>query len=656
MRGWWVAVFIVVLGSGVARAGETPPQVTEALYDAVLTHVALDANPDAVLPELRATVERLEAKLDARARPRRVNKLRDARLEVVQRLEAADPTYRSQIEPYRESLLSLSETPEGRRVLTAFNDDREPEALALLADSGAPDRLALQVELAIEAHRRGRLADGALVTLVRERLHRWPPAREPRLAPARARARLRLQRLVLQLENTAESRRDVLLTLVDLALASLRQGVPFDAWSELRYRLAQAAWPPDGPRLEGVTLFELGHLEAFLAVYDQAAQHYAQALRGVPPGAVEPDERLDLLRADAGFVASPDDATVALAATFEENGDLALARGDDASARALYADSLQASHGISKVQQLAGGRAIVTMKRVLAGIVRESSHEAAAFAALRSARHDALALAKRAGEANLPRHVRPLRPRTVGEEPGVSIVPTDLPASCAEALASLPPIPEPIPRPSTATTLSPSQLRRLLASMGRSPFGASLFDTMGALAEITANRGYLERSYYRLREQCGLAMVTRVEQIGVDGTPVPPPNRFLDPRYPERRVSRDFDDVITALSDLFFVRRGFSRLLVFVVAERSPDIAARRDMTPVLGMETLESGASLPPEATRDVPLHPDLFMNVLVYEFEIRETDAEPTASQVTRLDAMAHLEGAQLSPIARAATSTPP
>jgi tetratricopeptide (TPR) repeat protein len=192
-----------------------------------------------------------------------------------------------------------------------------------------------------------------------------------------------------------------------------------------------------------------------------------------------------------------------------------------------------------------------------------------------------------------------------------------------EAL-SPPPIddfPWPPPKPSSRYTLSAQIL--------------SAHKTVGEVAEvITAaleGRGYSEKSFYRAGNG-GVVLVTRLEAIAGDGTPLPPPGRW-------NRVVAAPGGMASWIRGLFFAQPGFYRVIVFVIGGKafSP---GKQDVTPGMANDWLSGSVDkLPPElAERGFSADDSVWS--LVYEFESSDPAKEVSTLNPGRLPARTHLD----------------
>jgi hypothetical protein len=162
-------------------------------------------------------------------------------------------------------------------------------------------------------------------------------------------------------------------------------------------------------------------------------------------------------------------------------------------------------------------------------------------------------------------------------------------------IAELPVFPWPPPQPSTHMMLN----RRLYEHDPVFKEGNRV-PTLGEVAdifyEILFEAGYWEQVYYALPDRSGIALVTRLERINVDGSPVKGSERFVGPS-----MRRGFS-LKEIIKKLLFEPEGFFRLGVFVLTDRpvKPDTEAK--MTSGQAAELLADGMTTLPRSYADLP------------------------------------------------------
>lgn len=151
--------------------------------------------------------------------------------------------------------------------------------------------------------------------------------------------------------------------------------------------------------------------------------------------------------------------------------------------------------------------------------------------------------------------------------------------------------------------------------------------------------GYVESTYYRIPK--GFALITRLEQIELNGHSKPLPARWSS--QPSRISPFDLAVYIRAL---FTADPGYYRVIAILVTGQSFAQSGRR-----LGYEetvglSLGGGNALPSE-TAEMPYLPPVQCTALIYEFERpRGTTSNPDGWLLvpSRLDALTHLTGSGL------------
>ena len=132
----------------------------------------------------------------------------------------------------------------------------------------------------------------------------------------------------------------------------------------------------------------------------------------------------------------------------------------------------------------------------------------------------------------------------------------------------------------------------------------------------------------------GFAMVTRLEQIEPDGTPKGETDRWNAEVSPLREFS-----VEAYLRALFSARRGYFRVLVFIVTDRSLTSSGRRAINSDTIKAWRQRGCDSIPRETAQVPYEASRHRVIaLIYEFEKLET--QQVFVEQGRLRVQTHLE----------------
>jgi hypothetical protein len=143
--------------------------------------------------------------------------------------------------------------------------------------------------------------------------------------------------------------------------------------------------------------------------------------------------------------------------------------------------------------------------------------------------------------------------------------------------------------------------------------------------------GYGERSYYWLPG--GFALVSRIEQIRGDATPIEPPARWA---IDSPQVRASFVDHIRAL---FNAPPGFYRVIVFAVTDQ--DFAAGpRPPSSAEARAWASSGSLRLPATFGNRPYTQDHYTTALIYEFERRADRTEAEVRTPSNTPGQVHLE----------------
>ncbi|MQA29418.1 MAG: hypothetical protein GEU82_06200 [Luteitalea sp.] len=191
----------------------------------------------------------------------------------------------------------------------------------------------------------------------------------------------------------------------------------------------------------------------------------------------------------------------------------------------------------------------------------------------------------------------------------------------------MPTFPWPPPRYSAFSTIA----REWVAPGGNATLASAASRLEGAFDAA----GYGERSYYWIPG--GFALVSRIEQIRSDATPVEPPARWA---VETPKVSEGFIDHIRAL---FNAPPGFYRAIVFTATDQ--DFAAGdRAPTSNEARNWISSGSLRLPETVGLRPYSERHYTTALIYEFERRADQSEARARVPSDSLGRVHLERAGL------------
>lgn len=143
--------------------------------------------------------------------------------------------------------------------------------------------------------------------------------------------------------------------------------------------------------------------------------------------------------------------------------------------------------------------------------------------------------------------------------------------------------------------------------------------------------GHYETSYYSVPD--GFALVSRLEQIEEDGSPMPLPARW-DTRV--RNITRfSLGDYLRAL---FVAPPGYYRLVVFVVSPH-PFAQSSQSISRDIAESWLRFGANALPTKLALQPYTEQYICTALIYEFEKFDTQKKPILRRPGRLDARTHI-----------------
>jgi hypothetical protein len=211
-------------------------------------------------------------------------------------------------------------------------------------------------------------------------------------------------------------------------------------------------------------------------------------------------------------------------------------------------------------------------------------------------------------------------PSPVTKSPSVGIASPQL---------SLPEFPWPPPRASAETIIPQTFLRKstdLVVHLG---------DVDHVLVGALDINGYYDKSYYAVPD--GFALVTRLEQINLDGTPKTPPARWELAMGPLRRFS-----LAGYLKVLLTASPGYHRIIVFIVTSH-PFSQTDANVNEEQATNWLEGGFERLPSAVSELEFTEEYGCTALVYEFRTA-SGIVPTLSVPSHLPGRIHLERANI------------
>lgn len=184
--------------------------------------------------------------------------------------------------------------------------------------------------------------------------------------------------------------------------------------------------------------------------------------------------------------------------------------------------------------------------------------------------------------------------------------------------------------PPQASAMAVLPTRVLFSDSDWNP-GMRLSNVDQRLTQALTAAGYSESSYYRIPN--GFALVTRIEQIKDDGTPLDPPARWSIDISPLDRFS-----LLEYLRALFAARNGYFRVIVFAVTSQ-PFVQTEDHVRRSEALAWLRSGFNVLPHEIGDLEYTQRHQVTALVYEF------LKPRAAQNAeflvpgKIDGLSHL-----------------
>jgi hypothetical protein len=175
----------------------------------------------------------------------------------------------------------------------------------------------------------------------------------------------------------------------------------------------------------------------------------------------------------------------------------------------------------------------------------------------------------------------------------------------------------------------------LLLDDSRSPL---LQDVDQKLCRALDSNGYSERSYYAVPQ--GFALVTRLEQIYADGTPMEEQDRWAVDVRPLRKFTLE-----AYLRALFQANPGHYRIIVFVVTSM-PFPEQRARVTRDEAMLWLTDGLNRLPNTIGNRLYTQEYACTAMIYEF-LQAGKGSEAKARIPGLPARDHLNKAKLLPL---------
>jgi hypothetical protein len=164
------------------------------------------------------------------------------------------------------------------------------------------------------------------------------------------------------------------------------------------------------------------------------------------------------------------------------------------------------------------------------------------------------------------------------------------------------------------------------------PKARSLGDVNTRLRQTLQATGYAQRSYFQVPG--GFAIVTQLEQFKSDGAPKTGANRWKD--YP---VQENFEGVWDYLKSLVMSTPGNFRIFVFIVTDQPFGQSSRR-VGKQEAVGWLSNGLNRLPPKIAEMPINPQHYLDVLVYEFEAPASTKLCQQKWPAVLNAQTHLQ----------------
>jgi len=195
---------------------------------------------------------------------------------------------------------------------------------------------------------------------------------------------------------------------------------------------------------------------------------------------------------------------------------------------------------------------------------------------------------------------------------------------------SFPTFPWPPPKASASEVIP----RPILLGDSAEPIDLGAVDRR--ITEALEKSGYFETSYYAVPD--GFSIVSRLERIRSDGTPMDGPERwFTHDRNMERFSLSGY------LRALFTANPGHYRIVVFIVSPH-PFSQADKTVSREEAMNWLHEGVNRLPNHIGEISYSEQYSCTALIYEFERSDVQEEARTVVPGRLQGRTHLEKAGL------------
>lgn len=170
--------------------------------------------------------------------------------------------------------------------------------------------------------------------------------------------------------------------------------------------------------------------------------------------------------------------------------------------------------------------------------------------------------------------------------------------------------------------------------------GATLGKAVDRLRTALLQAGHEQHSFLRINDN-GLAVVTHVERLSEDGTPIAGSARFRPPHAQEPFSLLGF------VRSLIATEPGHYRLIAFAItADELPAAGSGRELTSAEATALPRRGLATLPKTLGELPFTLDHRVLALIYEFEKDRPDATAVLLDPGRFTAMQHLQKAAIWP----------
>ncbi|MTB50347.1 hypothetical protein [Lewinella sp. W8] len=169
------------------------------------------------------------------------------------------------------------------------------------------------------------------------------------------------------------------------------------------------------------------------------------------------------------------------------------------------------------------------------------------------------------------------------------------------------------------------------------PRGATFGDVYRRIMSALEYGRYRPPSVQRWRD--GFALITQLEQIYPDGRPLDGRERWSQ----SIKVAHS-PSILSYLKSLIFARRGYFRVMVFLVGKRDGLLTTSRPVSREEALAWFKTSVGELPSDLQSKSFGPDHRVSVLVYEFVKRENYEEAYITEPVRLPVTDHLERSYL------------